>query len=49
VAAELQRGIPANARLLPAQTNPQVAVRAPRYVIDARPASYEVSTVSFNF
>ena len=41
----------ANLRLLPANavSRSQNVVRSPRYVIDNRPASYEATTVSFNF
>lgn len=40
----------ANVRLLPANAvSRQNVVRSPRYVIDTRPASYEATTVSFNF
>jgi hypothetical protein len=42
--------LPLNARLFPSGTDRRpVAVRQPRYVIDARPVSYEATAVSFNF
>lgn len=39
-----------NARLIPASVSPHAAkMHQPRYVIDARPVSYEATKVSFSF